>query len=484
MSNLKCLLFTATISCGCAFLAQAAHPPVTPEGPQAIPPYHSMDHSTDLFEQRDEGFVPLFDGKTLDGWTNIHKSGSPYFVTNGMIASPADTGDDLMTEQSYSDFILRMDFKLTPGANNGVGIRTPLEKSNLTYTGNEIQILDDDDPQYEHLDPGQYCGSLYKIFAAKRGALKKVGKWNHYDITVIGRHVKIKLNGKMIVDGQINVVTDPGTLREHPGMLRDRGHIALLGHQSYVEFRNISIKDLSPGRRAKALPKGLTALTDSPGHFYVDDLPDNKAPEGFTPLFDGRNLLGWKGLVADPPHRAAMSPEQLAVAQAAADQRMRDHWKAEKGVIVFDGKGDNLCTARDFGDFEMLVDWKIPPKGDSGIYLRGTPQVQIWETNSPGQFEIPDGSGGLWNNKNNPRRAISYADHPVGEWNRFRILMVGGKVHVFLNNELVVNDTTLENYWEPGKPIYDHGQIELQNHGGPLWFKNIYIREIPRQSEK
>jgi hypothetical protein len=156
--------------------------------------------------------------------------------------------------------------------------------------------------------------------------------------------------------------------------------------------------------------------------------------------------------------------------------------KLKDGVVVFDGKGDNLCTARDYGDFEMLVDWKVPPKGDSGIYLRGTPQVQIWTTNSPGQFEKPDGSGGLWNNQKNSRHPLKYADNPVGQWNRFRILMVGEKVHVFLNDQLVVNDTTLENYWEPAKPIYSTGQIELQNHFGPLWFKNIYIREIPRQS--
>ena len=160
---------------------------------------------------------------------------------------------------------------------------------------------------------------------------------------------------------------------------------------------------------------------------------------------------------------------------------MREHWKAENGEIVFDGKGDSLCTKKDYGDFEMLVDWKIPPKGDSGIYLRGSPQVQIWATNSPGQFKPPDGSGGLYNNQVNPRHPLKLADNPVMEWNRFRIIMTGEQVHVFLNGELVCNNTTLENYWERDKPIYPTGQIELQNHGGPLWFKNIYIREIPRE---
>jgi hypothetical protein len=439
--------------------------------------------ATVLIRHEGAGFMCLFDGKTLNGWTEMHKFGPSYFVTNGVIASPPDAGNDLVTDKAFSDFVLRMDFKLTPGANNGVGIRTPFENESLTYNGNEIQILDDDDAQYANLEPGQYCGSLYKIFAAKRGALKKLGEWNHYEITVVGRHFKIVLNGMTIVDDNVNNVTDQEVIRIHPGMLRDRGHIALLGHSSYCEFRNICIKDLSCGRATTTRPEGNSpALFDSPGHFYVDRKPDNTAPEGFTRLFNGRDLSGWKGLVASPPKRATMSSEEMAAAQAKADQRMRDHWKAEKGIIVFDGKGDNLCTARDYGDFEMLVDWKIPPKGDSGIYLRGTPQVQIWETNSPGQFTKPDGSGGLWNNQKNPRRALRYADNPVGQWNRFRILMVGQKVHVFLNNQLVVNNTTLENYWEPAKAIYSNGQIELQNHGGPLWFKNIYIREIPRPS--
>lgn len=461
MKILKYLVFTAAISATTTVLASGA---------------------AELIKNEQAGFISLFDGKTMNGWTNVVKFGPPYYVTNGVIASPANAGNDLVTKSAFSDFILRMDFKLTRGANNGVGIRTPLEKTNLTYVGNEIQILDDDDPQYANLEPGQYCGSLYKVFAAKRGALKKVGQWNHYEITVLGRHFKIVLNGKTVVDGNVNDVTDPEVLRLHPGMLRDRGHIALLGHSSYVEFRNIRIKELSQGTETDTPPDAATALFDAPGNFYIDGLPDNTPQNGFTALFDGHDLSGWKGLVADPPTRAKMSAEELTAAQLKADQRMREHWKVEHGVLNFDGKGDNLCTARDYRDFEMLVDWKIPAKGDSGIYLRGTPQVQIWETNSPWQFAQPDGSGGLWNNQKNFRHPLKYADNPVGKWNRFRILMVGEKVHVFLNNQLVVNDTTLENYWEPGKAIYSVGQIELQNHFGPLWFKNIFIREIPRQT--
>jgi hypothetical protein len=202
---------------------------------------------------------------------------------------------------------------------------------------------------------------------------------------------------------------------------------------------------------------------------------DNVPPDGFVALFNGKDLTGWKGLVADPKVRATMKPEQLAAAQAKADERMRAHWKVEDGVLVFDGKGDSLCTERAYGDFEMCVDWKIERGGDSGIYLRGSPQVQIWDTKT--------GSGGLYNNqkKENPHDPLKKMDKPVGQWNTFRIKMIGEKVWVWLNGELVVDNVTLENYWERNKPIYPTEQIELQNHGGPLWFKNIYIREIPRK---
>ena len=200
--------------------------------------------------------------------------------------------------------------------------------------------------------------------------------------------------------------------------------------------------------------------------------PDAPAMSGgFVVLFNGKNLDGWRGLV-ELPTRMKMTPEELAKAQAAADASMREHWRAEDGVLVFDGKGQSLVSGRDYQDFELLVDWKIGPKGDSGIYLRGTPQVQIWDN--------PEGSGGLWNNKNNPNKPVVVADNPIGEWNSFRIRMIGDRVTVWLNRKLVVENTVLENYWEPGKPVYASGPVELQNHGNTLYFRNIKIREIPR----
>jgi hypothetical protein len=147
---------------------------------------------------------------------------------------------------------------------------------------------------------------------------------------------------------------------------------------------------------------------------------------------------------------------------------------------VFDGKGRSLCTVKDYANFELLVDWKIPAHGDSGIYLRGSPQVQIWDPHTkPPKSGSEVGSGAFYNNQKNPSKPLKVADKPVGQWNRFRIVMVGEKAHVFLNGELVTRETVLENYWDRALPIFASGQIELQNHGDALWFKNIYLRELP-----
>lgn len=201
---------------------------------------------------------------------------------------------------------------------------------------------------------------------------------------------------------------------------------------------------------------------------------------GYEPLFNGKDLTGWKGLVGNPKTRANMSEEELAEAQKKADEEMRAHWKPVDGVLAFDGKGKNLCTDKDYADFEMYVDWKIEPGGDSGIYLRGSPQVQIWDTEHEPYFRhgAENGSGSLWNNKKNPRFPSMKANRPAGEWNTMHIRMVGQYVTITLNGHVVTDHVVLENYWEPNRPIYRSEQIELQNHGNLLWFRNLYIREI------
>jgi Domain of Unknown Function (DUF1080) len=197
---------------------------------------------------------------------------------------------------------------------------------------------------------------------------------------------------------------------------------------------------------------------------------DNAPPPGFTALFNGKDLTGWQGLV-ELPDRSRLTPEQLAKKQQQANAKYLPHWTVQNGILHYDGKGQSLQTAKDYGNFELYVDWKIRKKGDSGIYLRGNPQVQIWDN--------PIGSGGLYNNKNHPSNPLVYADKPVGEWNTFHITMRGDKVTVYLNGKLVVDNVPLENYWQRGKPLPAKGPIELQHHGDQLWFKNIYIKELP-----
>ncbi len=223
---------------------------------------------------------------------------------------------------------------------------------------------------------------------------------------------------------------------------------------------------------------------------YLKTMPKstlNQPPAGFVALFNGKDLTGWKGLLArpndNPIKRKALSPEQLAVEQAKADKKMRDNWKVDKdGVLEFDGKGFSLATTRDYGNFEMLVDWKIvDPHGDSGIYLRGTPQIQIWDPGKPRNKGI--GSGGLFNNKRNSSKPLVTADNPIGQWSTFRIRMIGEHVTVHLNDELVVDNIVQENYWDRSKPVFPSEQIELQCHGNPIHFRNIFIREITAESD-
>lgn len=211
-------------------------------------------------------------------------------------------------------------------------------------------------------------------------------------------------------------------------------------------------------------------------------LAENSQEGGFVSLFNGKNLDGWKGLVANPIARAKMSAKELAAAQVKADKQMNLDWKVEEGLIVFDGKGyDNLCTDKLYGDFEMLVDWKLypGPEPDAGIYLRGTPQVQIWDT-ARVEVGAQVGSGGLYNNQKNPSKPLKVADQKVGEWNTFRIKMIGDRVWVWLNDELVTDNVMLENFWDRKQPIFPVEQIELQAHGSKVAYRDIFIKEIDR----
>jgi hypothetical protein len=207
---------------------------------------------------------------------------------------------------------------------------------------------------------------------------------------------------------------------------------------------------------------------------YLASMPMD---EGFRSIFNGNDLTGWQGLVENPVARVKMNTTELERKQAEANVMVPANWSVKDGCIWFNGKGNNLCSIAEYGDFEMLVDWKISKDGDSGIYLRGTPQVQIWDT-SRTEVGAQVGAGGLYNNQVNPSKPLNVADNPVGDWNTFRIIMICEKVSVWLNGELVVDNVTMENYWDRKSPIFPKGPIELQAHGTDLAFRDIYVREI------
>ena len=210
---------------------------------------------------------------------------------------------------------------------------------------------------------------------------------------------------------------------------------------------------------------------------HIEEMPKEK---GFVSIFNGKDLTGWKGLVEDPIKRAKMKPADLAKAQEKANEIMRRDWSVENGVLVFNGPAyDNLCTEKQYGDIEMYIDWKLARDRapDSGIYLRGNPQVQMWDA-SVERNGVKIGSGGLFNNRVHASQPLVIADNPVDEWNTFYIKMVGDRVTVKLNGELVVDNVILENFWDRNLPLPAMEQLELQAHGNKTYFRNIYVKEL------
>lgn len=218
----------------------------------------------------------------------------------------------------------------------------------------------------------------------------------------------------------------------------------------------------------------------------------NQPPPGFTALFNGRDLTGWRGgdtfdhrklLAMSEADRAAQIKKWTDSMREVNPQTGKPHWYVENGELVNDGFGAYATTERDYGDFELLVEYKTVPKADSGIYLRGVPQVQIWDFTEKDKFGIgaDKGSGGLWNNSPGApgKDPLVLADRPFGEWNQFRIVMVGARVSVWLNDQLVVDHALMENYYDRKVPVPKAGPIQLQTHGGEIRWRNIFLREIP-----
>ena len=209
----------------------------------------------------------------------------------------------------------------------------------------------------------------------------------------------------------------------------------------------------------------------------------NQPPKGFTALFNGKNLAGWWGLGTENPAKwMALGEKALAKKKADSLKDVQEHWSVKHGILVNDGHGKYLTTAKNYGDFELWVDYKTVPLADSGIYLRGVPQVQIWDSTEKRKFRIgaDKGSGGLWNNSKGAKGKdpLVLADKPFGQWNSFRIRLVGEKVTVHLNGKLVVDNARMENYFNRKGGMPKRGPIQLQTHGGAISWRNIYIKEL------
>jgi len=242
--------------------------------------------------------------------------------------------------------------------------------------------------------------------------------------------------------------------------------------------------------RTLSLVAVLTAFLLTPTRTAADEAPGT-IPKGFTALFNGKDLRGWHGWAiheknAGPLDMAKLSPEERQKKIDAWTADAKKHWSVENGELVNDGHGAYLATDKEFGDIELLIDYKTVPKADSGIYLKATPQVQIWDyTKEGGKWNIgaDKGSGGLWNNSPGApgKDPLVLADKPFGQWNHFRIIQVGARTTIWLNGKLVVDNAILENYWDRKKPLFSKGGILLQTHGGEILWRNVYIREIPAE---
>ncbi len=213
----------------------------------------------------------------------------------------------------------------------------------------------------------------------------------------------------------------------------------------------------------------------------VAPLQASTPPEGFVALFNGTDLSGWHG---NNPHDTAKAPDRDKSLQEQANAFVKS-WKAVDGELVNDGTGPYATTDKEYGDFELMLDFRLSPKSDSGIYLRGVPQVQLWDTTEAGgswKHGADKGSGGLWNNGKAGapgRDPLVYADRPLGEWNTIRIRLIGSQTWVWLNNQPVVDGIPMRNYWSKGKtPLPARGPIHLQTHGGETRWRNIFLREI------
>lgn len=391
--------------------------------------------------EKAEGFQLLFDGEKLS--PEIWQSAiDGYPVEDG--AFVCRKGGNLLTAREYGDFVLRFEFTLPPGGNNGVGVRAESPKQDAAYHGMEIQILDNSAEKYKNLQPYQFHGSIYGVATSKRDPekndfLKPLGQWNYQEITVVGSKIKVVLNGETIVDADVSEFKDKPTLdnREHPGLHREKGFLGFLGHGDPVRFRNVRVKELN-------------ALTDE------------EKEDGFELLFDGRELSPeiWQGDIKGYP--------------------------VEDGAIVC--RGGNVNTKEEYGDFEFRFEFLLPPGGNNGVNVRGGTEIQVLDNfaDKHKDLEPYQYHGSIYYSvpaKRNPEK--NDYQNPIGQWNFQRIIARGANVKVVLNGETIVDADVSE---LKGKKSLDGKEHpELQNakgvlgflgHGDPVRFRNIRIKKL------
>ncbi|MDR2754301.1 MAG: DUF1080 domain-containing protein [Planctomycetaceae bacterium] len=393
-------------------------------------------------EEKAEGFQLLFDGKRL----------SPEIWQCAIEGYPVEEevlvcrqGGNLLTVKEYGDFVLRFEFLLSSGGNNGVGIRAESPTKDAAYHGMEIQILDNSAEKWKGLKPYQFHGSIYGVVPVKRNAEKKdyhkpVGEWNVEEITASGSRIKVVLNGETVVDADISVFKDNPTPdgKEHPGLLREKGFLGFLGHGDPIRFRNIRVKELN-------------ALTEE------------EKKDGFELLFDGKTISPeiWKNDIQGYP--------------------------VEHGEIVC-RKGGTLATIQEYDDFDFRFEFLLPPGGNNGVLVRGGTEIQIldhfherYKDLKPYQYH-----GSIYYSVPSKRVPEKHDFHkPVGQWNYEEIIVRGTRYKVILNNETILEADVAELKGKPSMDGQEHpelqntkGSLGFLGHGDPVQFRNIRVKKL------
>jgi hypothetical protein len=193
----------------------------------------------------DDAYVPLFDGRTTEGWTPVGGQPGSWTVDDGRLVTKGQGGGLAQHREDLRRFhpvagSTAWRRAATPGSSSA-----PPGGGTRSYSGLEIQILDDDAAMYKDLKPSQYTGSIYGVAAAERGHTQPPDHWNLMEITAVGPKVTVKLNGATVVDADLGDHADAA--QAHPGLKRAEGYIGLQTHSDRVEFRRLLIKE----RKAK-----------------------------------------------------------------------------------------------------------------------------------------------------------------------------------------------------------------------------------------